>query len=99
MLQFLLNDERVKLGLDEIDKASLRTTISYGIMLVGYNLVIGNNRHAYSVNSLSHWGARPIAIGLAQYSTPVLFEDGFEWLGGVIRNKITLHKAVDKYLT
>jgi len=98
MLQYLLNYERASLGLDEFDKASLRTVTYYGTRLVGCNLVIGNSRYAYSINSLSHWGARLIAIGLAQYSTPVLFEDGFEWLGGVIRNKITLHKAMGKYL-
>ena len=98
MLQFLLNDERESLDLDGIDKTSLRTVLlSWGTRLVGHNLVIGKQFGNRTTTSLARWQSRPIAISSGCYSVDILFEDGSEW-DGIIRDKITLSDAINKYL-
>jgi hypothetical protein len=102
MLQFLLNDERVKLGLDEIANTSLRTYLPCrSTRLVDYNLVKGERRRSsYTVDSWSQLQSRPIAIGLGNFYINVLFEDGSEqtdYYG--TRSKIAPLDAVNKYLT
>lgn len=97
-MQFLLNDERVSLGLDEISKSSLRTMIlSWDATLIGYDLVMGTRFGNTTRKSLTHWQSRPIAIRSNCYSVDILFEDGSEW-DGIIRDKISLSDAINKYL-
>jgi hypothetical protein len=102
MLQFLLNTQRLKLGLKAILGSSLQTSVGCdGLVyyLDGYDLVADKGYEKSNVR-LSHTGNLPAAIRMGSRlrlnCISVLFEDGSEMADGVTLQ--TLAKDIDRYM-
>lgn len=102
MLQFLLNTQRLSLGLKAVRGLSLQTSVGYdGLVyyLDGYELVADKGYEKSNVR-LSHTGNLPVAIRMGSRlrlnCISVLYEDGSEIADGVTLQ--TLTGDIDKYL-